>query len=1850
MKGRIYFSLLTLFLLLSAGCKESKKPASETAKYNPFIEAFTSGRISRFAPVYIVFNQDVPLDLQTAENARKWVSISPKVDGKFSFENNKVLVFTPSVSFERDKSYQVDADISHWFDTDRENGRFQFSFATVPAVIRGNWEALDLSTRPDAYNFRAVFYTSDRETPADVQSAIQFNHKGNAVWTHSPDGKKHLLNLHDVAATKQTEVLTAEVVKNKQGWKEEQIFAQPIPAAGEFQVYNITYKTAPERFVEVTFSQAIDRDQDLRGLAFINGHAPVVPVVEGNKLKLYPDQGTKGTMNVHINYQVRSQSGLQLPKDVITQVSMEDNLPAIRFTGNGVIIPQTDQLTIPFQAVNVRGVVVRVIKILQQNVGQFLQGNNMTGGSDLMQVGRPIARKTIFLDEMGNSDLSKWNTFSINLNQLIQPEPGAIYRIEMSFNRSLSAYPCPEGEEISKADLLAQDVLKFQAESDQFDEGGYYYYRNDMDWDDYDYKERLNPCSDSYYFSGAIITKNVLATNLGLIASAGEDGKMLVSVHNLLTTEPEKGVKIELFNYQRQGVGTGETGVDGRVTIEPKGGKPYYVVASQGTQRSYLRVDNGSALSLSSFDISGEVIQKGIKGFIYGDRGVWRPGDTLHLAFMLNDKQHTLPASHPVTLELVNPLGQPYLSKTSTRAEMGVYAFDMPTDPDVPTGSWTANVSVGGASFSKRLRVETIKPNRLKINLDFGSKVLVRNQPLDARLHLQWLQGAVAHNLKYDIQGTFISIPTTFAGYKEYCFDDPTKQFGSEESGLIKGVTDNEGNALIDARLEVGKSAPGMLAGNFVVKAYEESGDFSLDAQRVTYSPYIRYAGILPPDGGKKGRLDTGRAYHYKIAVVDYTGKPVKDVPAEVQVYKVYWYWWWSANREQLAEFMSREHNEPIRSFTVETDSRGQASFDFHVDREDWGTYLFTVRDKQAGGHCTGMMSYYDWPDSEGRRDMDGSDKAMQLNFKLDKEKYAPGEEMTVIFPSAAGGRAVVSVENSVSVLSVTEVVCQDGETTVKIPVTPAMQPNAYVHITLLQPHGLTKNDMPIRLYGVVPVFVDSPDSHLTPVVQAPDEIKPDMNYEIKVSEKSGREMAYTLAVVDEGLLDLTRFKTPDPWSAFNAREALGVRTWDLYNYVLGAYGGRIEQMFSIGGDDALNKGPKAIVNRFKPVVFFEGPFVLKKGEARTHRCAMPNYNGRVRVMVVAGDGSAYGHAEKSVLVRNPVMILGTLPRIIGVGEEMVVPVTVFATQDNIGDVQVSVATSDNVTIVGPAEQTVRFDKTGDKLVNFRVRVKDLPGVASVKLLARSSTGKASYDTDLAIRALRNKQVVVTPVTLQPGKEWQENIALPGLPGTNKVELEVGNVPPVNLSVRLDYLTNYPHACLEQLVSGAFPLLYVGEFTEQTDARKLAVQKKVKESIDRLRAYQMPDGAMSYWPGQSSSAGWATVYAGHFMFVAQNKGYLIPDALKRSWLFNQSKMAQGWKPVPGYDERAEEMVQAYRLYVLTLAQSAEVGAMNRLKENTRLTPVSRWFLAAAYVNIGKKEVGNRLITETTGVADNLSPSAYDPTFGSEYRDQAIQLQTLCLLGKGDEAASIARNLSAALSSNVYMSTQTTAYALIGLSQYMGKYKVSGSMDFVYRYGKEGTTIASPKSLWAGLLAEKADRGELLTLTNKTQSTLFARVIATGEVAAGDESPSSNGLELAVSYVDLSGKPVDLGNMAQGANFSAVVTVKNPTPSALNNLVLSQIFPSGWEILNTRFLTPDSIAAQPANVSYQDFRDDRVYSYIDLLPPGRQVTVKINLYAAYAGIFRFPATVCEAMYDELICANTAGREVIVKQEN
>jgi uncharacterized protein YfaS (alpha-2-macroglobulin family) len=1830
-------SLIPVFILLLAGCN-LKNPSDDDTRYNPYVKSFTTGTVSRFSPVYLIFSEDIPMEKLQSAGLAKQLRIKPEVKGEFFFEDAHTVGFKPAASLEHGTEYQITADLSRWFDTGEQDARFHFKFSTYPLALRVEQQPISVNEE-EGYDFVYTIFTPDRETPETVESLVRSSEKAEMIWQHHTGERSHILTLSRVPAREKGYELTLSVAPNTWGVREETLATTHVPSANEFMVNEVRFTGEPERYVEVAFSEKLDASQSLQGLAYIGDSKNETVTLDGNKLRLYPDRGQSGLCQLFLSGSIRSEKGKTLGEDVRKEVEIIDALPAVRFTGEGTIIPQSGELNLPFQAIYLRGVVVRITKILENNIGQFMQLNYPDGNSGLSYVGRPVARKTIFFDGEGDS-FQNWKTYAIRLNELIDPEPGAIYRIELAISRDLSAYPCEDDSpRRTREEMEAEDELKFKDELAQYDRG-YYYYSGESRYDyEEDYESRKDPCSANYYYNN-VKSKNVLATNLGVMAFGGEEDEFTVLVHNLLTTLPEKGVSVELYNYQHQVVGTGVTGDKGQ-TLIPAKGRPYYLIASQGRQRSYLHIDAGSALSLSSFDVAGEVVQKGIKGFIYGDRGVWRPGDTLHLGFMLNDRLKSLPGNHPVTMELFNPLGQSYLRKTQTHGEMGAYAFDMPTDSDAPTGAWQAKVEVGGAGFTKRLRIEAIKPNRLKIALALPARPLLKGVAASLPLHTEWLQGSVARNLKYRIEGVFSATPTEFPAFKGYAFDDPSKTFQSEKSELITGMTGETGDAEVEARFETGSSAPGMLTANLVTRVYEASGDFSIDGSSLRYSPYTHYAGILSPQKGRT-QLDTGKPHIFEVASVDYLGNP-SAARLQVDVFAINQYWWWESSYEHLGYYISNSYLRIKEQKEVQTDANGRGSFTLKMERGDWGSYFVRIKNRESG-HTSGVVCYFDWPGYA--RDFKEENTFTRLNIRTDKPEYSPGEYLSVSFPSTEGSRAVICVANGTKTLALSEHLCQAGETTVRLGVTPDMQPNAYLYVSLLQPHGNSANDLPIRMYGVVPVAVTSPESHLNPEVATPAEIKPESAYKITVSEKNGRPMAYTLAVVDEGLLDLTHFDTPDPWKAFNAREALGVSLWDVYNYVLGAYGGRIEQLFSIGGDDALNRAPKAIVNRFKPVVHFEGPFLLKKGEKKPHTLRMPNYNGRVRVMVVAGDGEAYGHAEKSVFVRKPVMLLGTLPRVIGVGEEMVVPATVFATEDGVGKVNVSIACSGNMEIMGSASQELSFGRKEDKQALFRIRVKDTPGAGKVTLTATGKGDPATYETDIEIRSVSRPVSQVSFTTLEGGKTWKNKVQLPGIDGTNSLALEVSAAPPIDLNWRLDYLLGYPHGCIEQITSKGFPQLYLNDVAALSGKEAADAEAAVKEVLRRYRSYQVSGGGFSYWPnGGTTADDWGSVYATHFMLEAEAKGFLVGASMKRNALNSLRKAAREWKSRNAAD-RWDMRAQAYRLYVLALGQAPEMGAMNRLKEDKGFRGTGVWLLAAAYAKAGREDVANEMVSGAATLFDDYAYDYY--TYGSNFRDLGICLQTLCLLKREEEANDAARKIAETLSSKQWLSTQETAFALMGITNYMSRFKTGNGLDFTYTCAGKTQAVKTGKPLWTATLLEAVPATADVELKNASANTLFVRLVAKGTPRQGEVSPHAHNVSLNVRYTGAGGEAADVNQLEQGSHFTATVTVRNTSVSRLQNLALMQVFPSGWEILNTRYLNEDGAPASsnPPGISYQDIRDDRVYTYIDNLNAGGEATFRINLSAVYAGRFYLPPIYCESMYDNLTQANTEGGYVTV----
>lgn len=1824
------------------------------------ISAHTDGSISRTSPIQVQFSRtmaatgavDKPLDPSP-------FSFRPKIKGKAAWRDSRTLVFTPDQWLPPEQKYKAVLDLGAIM-PDPPQGEFTFGFATRPQAFQVDLDGFK-SADPrdlDQLELAGTVNTADAAEDKAVEAMLtakQGDRRITVRWTHDPNRRRSGFTLSGIR--KEDAVSTLSLRWDGAPVQARQAFTTTleVPAGGPFSVLEARPLPAPERAIELIFSDPPDPDQALDGLIRLAAPdgARLRFSVGGNRVRVYSSRELSGEQTLLLDTGIRSAGGGHLAAARRLTVRFEDLKPRVRFVGERTIIPTTRGYTIPIETANLRAVVVTVIHVPADNLAQFLQVNALDGGQELNRVGRPVLRRVIPLSFQPDQR-NRWVRHGLDVGPLIAKRSGGLLRLELSFLPEYMVVDCPGRPAAGPAVIEAEDLpltgdwnrQREKSAWDNYEDGG-----SGLPWHVL-YENRENPCHPGYFSTyddhDITATRNVLISDIGLIAKQGQDDTVMVAVTDLKSAKPLADADLTLLDYQQQVLATGRSGADGLARLKA-GGKPFLLVArhtrGSQTQFAYLKMDDGSALVVSHFDTAGRTVRQGLKGFLYGERGVWRPGDDMFLTFILNDPDGRLPAGHPVIFELRDPKGRLADRIVAREGQNGFYAFKTGTPADAPTGNWLAKVKVGGTEFSKTLKVETVQPNRLKIQLDLGSgKALYSGGESQGRiggsLKAMWLHGAVARQLKADIKLSFHERPTRFAGLEDYVFDDPTRRFSGEPQLLFDGRLDDQGLARFDEKFSLEGEAPGMLTAAFETRVFEPGGAFSIDSASMPFHPYARYVGLLTPKGdAARGMLLTDTEHTVRLAMVDDHGRPVPQGEVEIKLFKIKWRWWWEKAREDFADFNSSHSYRLIKEDRVAV-INGKGQWHFRINYPEWGRYMIRVTDRN-GRHAAGKIIYIDWPGWAGRGQKDIPGAATVLSFSADKPAYKVGENVTLTIPATPQGRGLLSIENGTRVLSARWIESSGDTVRHTFTATADMAPNVYAHVTFIQPHQQTLNDRPLRMYGVIPIAVEDPGTRLQPVIEASAEFEPESTAGIVVREQQGRPMTYTLAVVDEGLLSLTRFKTPDPWDHFFQREALGVRTWDLFDHVAGAYSGLLEQLLAVGGGDAGKARGSRKANRFPPVVRFLGPFNLAAGAADRHSVDIPRYVGQVRVMVTAGRQGAYGAADRQVFVRKPLMLLGTLPRVISVGETVRLPVSVFALDPGIraADVNVQVrgaaSIPENVTA-----QAVQFSGPGDVLTFFNLQAADRPGTVQVDLAARSNDLTARQSMAVDVRLPSRPITDSIGAELKPGDTWQQEVVFPGLAGTNQVTLELSRIPPLNLAQRLDELIRYPHGCVEQTTSAAFPQLYLDRLVELPPDRLAAVQTHVSAAVARLAQFQTSAGGFSYWPGGEEANNWATCYAGHFLLEARNHGYLVQDEVLSRWRKFQRRRADAWEPG---DTPRGDLVQAYRLYTLALAGSPSLSAMNRLRERSSVSSAARWRLAAAYQMAGQTQAAAELVQRAS-----LAVAPYSElsgTFGSDLRDKAMILETLLLMDRPAETYSLVRDISAELSGKHWLSTQSTAYALLAMARAAGDL-ASDSIDAGYTWNAapEASVTSTRPMVQQTLPAGDTTSGHI-ALRNQGKGVLYARLAARGLPEPGREKAAADGLKLDVRYLDGENNELDVDALEQGIDFIAEISVTHTGHGQdYRELALSHLVPSGWEIHNARLSGTDD--NQSDAFTWQDIRDDRVYTYFDL-KRGRTKTFRIGLTAAYEGRFYLPMIGVEAMYDAAIHARVPGRWVEVK---
>ncbi|HSA95552.1 MAG TPA: MG2 domain-containing protein, partial [Acidobacteriota bacterium] len=938
--------LAALCLIGAVACKSKKPaPAAEAEKeWYRYISAFTSGTISRKSTLRVLFVDNVA----TPGLAAGLLDFTPAIAGAAEWRSPRELVFTPKSELEPGREYKAVLNVGKVLDLPKAYARFEFGFSVIRPGMEVLLEGLfaEDMDKPHVQVLRGRVVTADTEERPLVEKVLEAELDGKTLpidWSHDMDGLTHHFTVRGIERGKEASAVTlawdgGPIQVESRGRRD-----VAVPALGDFELVSVEPVIGETRHVLVRFSDPLAHGQSLQGLIRVENR-PLTFEIDGNVIRVYSTEDFLGTLTVQVLPGIRNYLGRRIASRADRQVTFESIRPEVRFVGRGIILPRKDRLTVPIEAVNLKSVQVAAFQIYPGNMAQFFQVNSFEGAEELVRVGRYLWRKTVPLSD-DPAVTGRWSRYDLDVTPLFKENPGSLFRIVLTINRGNSTYPCAASDKpiVEEPPLRNLDDAGWSRYSnwDYTDEGyGYNYY---------DWGRRNDPCSDSYYSPrfnpAAVAGRNFVASNIGLVAKLEANGRLHVVTSDIPTGRPLGGLRVRAFNYQNQLLGETTSDGSGFAVLDLEA-RPFYVAAEGGGDTGYLRVSGEGVLPMSHFDVGGEVAEKGVKGAIYGERGVWRPGDTLHLTFALFDRDKVLPAGHPVALELYTPQGQLVRTLKPEKSVGPFHAFRVETDESAPTGNWQARVLVGGLTFSKTLKIETVVPNRLKIVLDTGREVLTRkDMPLTAGVTAQWLHGAPAANLKYDVNVRLTRRPTRFERYKDFSFDDPARDFEGGTVEVAKGTLDDTGRATAKIDIAPEQPSPGSLEAAFTSRVFEESGDFSVDTFALPFHPYDAYVGVKTPAGDPaRGMLLTDKDHQVQVVTVDPAGRPVSRDKIIVSLYKIDWRWWWDRSGESLAQYVSSVATRPLLQGEIATRD-GVGTWTFQVRYPEWGRYLVRAED-----------------------------------------------------------------------------------------------------------------------------------------------------------------------------------------------------------------------------------------------------------------------------------------------------------------------------------------------------------------------------------------------------------------------------------------------------------------------------------------------------------------------------------------------------------------------------------------------------------------------------------------------------------------------------------------------------------------------------------------------------------------------------------------------------------------------------------------------------------------------------------------------------------------------------------------
>ena len=1338
---------------------------------------------------------------------------------------------------------------------------------------------------------------------------------------------------------------------------------------------------------------------------------------------------------------------------------------------------------------------------------------------------------------------------------------------------------------------------------------------------------------------GPVATQWFIVSDLGLTALSGNDG-IHAMVRSLATAQPVAGVKLRLIAVNNEVLGETTTDTDGAGIFEPGlargigGLSPQLVVAETGQDYAFIDLTR-AAFDLTDRGVGGRPSPGKLDVFLTPERGIYRPGETVHLTALVRDDRANAVDDLPITLVVERPDGVEFLRNTLSDGGAGGYSADVALQTNAMRGSWAAKLYAdpkGDPIAEQSILVEDFEPERLAVTVDTAATTLDRTKPTSINVEARYLYGATAPDLP--IAGEVRLTPTdALDAYKGYKFGLTEESIEPTREPLsIDASTDQDGKATFDVTLPEIPASTKPFNASLILSVADTNGravERTLDRPVAPKGPMI---GIHPDFDGDLGQGATAK---FAAILVGPDGTRLAKAGLTWKLERINSnYQWYRSNGTWDYELVTSTSK--VDGGTI--DFTADAPVSISSSALDWGDYRFTVQDGEDA--ASSVEFYAGWYQAVA-----SSDTPDTLKVALDKPAYKIGDTARLRLDPRFAGTAVIQVMDD-RLIAMKTVDVPEGGTTVDLTITDAWGPGAYVTATLYRPMDVDAKRIPARALGLTWAKVAPGDRQLNVVLSVADEMRPRGPMTIPVSIgnlAAGQEAYVTVAAVDVGILNLTNFKAPAPDDWYFGQRKLGMEIRDIYGLLIDRMQGVPGEVRSGGDSGAVRLSAPPPTQKL--LAFYSGILKVDANGKASVSFDVPDFNGSVRVMAMAWTRDGVGHASEDVLVHDPVVVTASIPRFLGIGDTSRLLVEINNISGPAGDYKLSVATGPGIGLAdADANRTVTLAEKQRVSLNIPISG-DKAGDFDVNVALASPSGEA-YPTNLTLGVRPPGQPVTRrtdiPVAAGGSITIDKELLTDFVPGTASVSVSLGGAGPLDVPGILAALDRYPYGCVEQLTSRAMPLVYLDDVASSIGlAADAEVKKRVQKAIAGVLADQAASGSFGLWgPDGAGSDLWLDAYVTDFLTRAAEKGYDVPQLARTLALDN---LANSVASAADFDNGGQEI--AYSLYVLARAGRAAIGDL-RYYTDSKLaafaTPLAKAQIGAAIALYGDQQRATKAFSAAMADLDKAEGApVWRHDYGTVLRDGAAVLTLAAETNSsGVDIRTLATRIATDERKKSYTSTQENSWMLLAAAALI---KDSAKTDFSI----DGARITAP--LFRRFTGERISETPV-EIANLGSDSLDAVVSASG-IPTKPEPEGGNGFRIERAYFQPDGTPADVATVKQNDRFVVVLTVTSDH-SYGGHLMVADPIPAGFEIENPDISASGDTSAyswlSTDTPTHTEARTDRFLAALDRDDgDALDISVAYSVRAVSPGVFARPAATVEDMYrPELNARSTSGKVEVV----